>query len=122
MNAELQRDKRLNVRVCYQDPVLIHSISPPPVARYRYALADDISEGGMRMTSTEMFPVDSRLLLEIETDQAQPPIRVIGCVMWVAQAGYQDRWLSGVKFIEASDADHVRLQALVSIRSAIRSQ
>jgi len=76
----------------------------------------DISEGGLRLFSPECFPVESELLLELELDAEapQPPIRLVGKVMWVERISDQHRCQIGVEFSDLTDRSSACLRSLVA--------
>ncbi|MGB5833861.1 MAG: PilZ domain-containing protein [Thiohalocapsa sp.] len=112
--TELANESRLYVRVRYRDPVLVQPLGTHPAMHSFYLLADDLSEGGLRLLSPTVIPVDADLLLDIEVHRAKAPIRAVGRVLWVAKADSGDLWNTGVRFTELSDPDKTRLWELVA--------
>jgi len=109
-------DKRVNVRVQYCDPVASQTIGQSTWQRVWAMLGEDLSEGGVRLSSPEMLAVNARLLLSIEPENWAEPIRAVGKVRWVAQIGSPNRWNIGVNFTDLTDEAHERLRALVASR------
>ncbi|WP_200238924.1 PilZ domain-containing protein [Lamprobacter modestohalophilus] len=115
-----RRDQRRHQRLSYRDPVQARLIGLPGAmgATQLWALlAHDLSETGSMLSSPELFPVHSRLLLVISPAEVSEPIRVVGRVIWVAREDLQERYQLGVHFEEASDLARVRLQQLVAKRA-----
>ncbi|KAA6185610.1 hypothetical protein F2Q65_07910 [Thiohalocapsa marina] len=119
--------KRAYRRVGYRDPVQVSVIGHP--AQRWALLAEDLSELGLMLLSPTLFPVQTRLLMEIDpaADPADPqaqggqepfsvPVRAVGVVRWVARAAHQERYRLGVQLEELSQADRQRLRELVVAR------
>jgi len=114
MMHELSAENRQYPRTACDATVAAQRIPQHGPNNASWLLAEDISEGGMQLSSPECVPVGSRLLMSLEEDLASEPIRAIGTVVWVAQAPYQDRWSVGVEFSELAENDRMRLQRLAS--------
>jgi len=109
--------RRLNVRVEYRDPVLVHPISAPYSNRVFYMLAEDLSEGGLRLLSSEFIAIGTRLVLDIEVPNS-PSIHIVGEVSWMRQRGTADQWYLGLAYTELRDEARARLRALVAERQS----
>jgi hypothetical protein len=72
-----------------------------------------LREGGARLASPEPLPVDSRVLLALEPERPDDPIRASGRVVWVAQAPYAERWHIGVAFDPMSKNTRAQLRRAV---------
>lgn len=72
---------------------------------------------GLMLTSSELFPVGSRLLLWLEMPEMSSRIRVIGRVIWVAQEPFQERYRHGFQFEALSKEVLKQLRALIALRS-----
>jgi hypothetical protein len=88
MRAGLQPERRSSVRVAFNSAVRAEPIPQPSPSRVLQLLSEDLSEGGARLSSPEFLPVDSRVLLDLETPRRDDPIRAIGRVVWVEQVPY----------------------------------
>jgi len=86
--------------------------------RVWHLVPEDLSEGGLRLSSPEVFPVQSRLLLEFDTEPPGGPIRAFGTVVWIAQVPFQDQWRVGVEFSDVTDGRRTRLQGIVRAQQA----
>jgi hypothetical protein len=106
------RERRQHPRVPYYESVYARSIQPPAFSRY--LLAEDLSEGGMRLLSPDMCALGVRLVLDIEPDQVAEPIRVVGRVVWVERAAYQAYDRLGVELVDVCELQRLRLRALVA--------
>ena len=106
------RERRQHPRVPYYQSVYARSIQPPAFSRY--LLAEDLSEGGMRLLSQEMCAIGLRLVLDIESEKVAEPIRVVGRVVWVERAAYQAYDRLGVELLELCEPQRLRLRALVA--------
>jgi hypothetical protein len=114
MKQHLYAERRQHIR-----SALGATIHATPLPRQFLAsdlelVAEDISEHGLRLASPERIPVDSELLLELDMDTAQPPIRVVAKVVWVKQGSTQDQCRIGVEFSDATDSSIDRLRGIVS--------
>ncbi len=67
----------------------------------------------MRLSSPYLFPVKSRLLLNIDIGSAAARIRAIGRVVWAEQLAGVDRWEIGVELSELSDDTRSRLREII---------
>ncbi|MEA1052252.1 PilZ domain-containing protein [Lamprobacter modestohalophilus] len=114
------RDQRQRQRVIYRDPVQVSLIGGPYDPRPHALLAEDLSESGLALTSAELFAVGTRLLMDLEPEQAAAPIRLIGRVIWVAQEGLQQRYRLGVTFEDLGAEARIELQRLVAKRGRLR--
>jgi len=114
---ELSAEKRQSTRTPCDTTVAAEAIPQwSPSSPWRL-LAEDVSEGGMRLSTVDIVPVGSRLLMALDAEDAPAPIRAVGTVVWVAQAPYQERWSVGVRFSELAESDRMRLQRLGSDRA-----
>ena len=114
MMHELSAENRQYARTACDATVAATLIPQHGPNNASWLLAEDISEGGMQLSSPDCVPVGSRLLMSLDEVLASEPIRAIGTVVWVAQAPYQDRWSVGVEFSELAENDRMRLQRLAS--------
>ena len=118
MTTESESDKRRYPRVSFLDPVQAVAIANP--CRHWYLLAQDLSEGGLMLLAPEVLAVGERLLLGVEVDAVAEPIRAVGRVAWVAQAGCQDHYRVGIEFVEVDEVARQRLRELVGAKAAER--
>jgi hypothetical protein len=107
--------RRLYIRVQYQDPILVQPIGGSAMHRVFYTLAEDLSEGGVRLLSPELIAIDTPLLLDIQIEGA-PAIHLVGRVTWARQNGVDEHWALGVAFTELDHGNRARLKALVIAR------
>ncbi|MBK5940229.1 PilZ domain-containing protein [Halochromatium roseum] len=118
----LSRDQRRHQRFSYRDPVQARLIGLPGAigaTQLWTLLAYDLSETGLMLSSPELFPVRSRLLLVISPAEVSEPIRVVGRVIWTAREDFQERYQLGVHLEQASDLARVQLQQLVVKRARL---
>jgi c-di-GMP-binding flagellar brake protein YcgR len=115
MTASRTKTRRLYIRVQYQDPILVQPIGGRSANRVFYMLAEDLSEGGVKLLSPELMAVDTRLLLDISNSNP-PAIHIVGRVVWVRQHGADEHWDLGVTFVELDHGSRARLKTLVAER------
>lgn len=106
-------DHRRSPRVTYRDPVQARLIGASREPFSWALLGHDLSETGLMLTSPELFPVRSRLLLWIDVAEVSAPIQVVGQVMWVAREDLQERYRLGIRFDEPSALARAQLRELV---------
>jgi len=110
---ELSAEKRQSTRIACDTTVAAEPIPQRSPSIPWRLLAEDVSVGGMRVSTSDIVPVGSRLLMSLDAEDAPVPIRAVGTVVWVAQAPYQDRWSVGVEFSELAEGDRMRLRSLI---------
>ena len=113
-------ERRRYARVPFDGPVRAEQIQQSTWNRNHIwnLVPADLSEGGVRLSSSELFPVESRLLLELDTELGEDPIRAHGRVVWVAQVPFQDQWQVGVAFFDVTESRRSRLRAIVNAQQA----
>jgi c-di-GMP-binding flagellar brake protein YcgR len=111
-------DRRRFVRVPFDSPVKVEAVPKRSLADVENLLSEDLSEGGIRLSSHRFFPVQDRMLLELESPEEPASIRALGTVVWVEQSAYTEQFRLGVEFAEISELDRFRLRALVQQRQA----
>lgn len=114
MTPNAQTERRQFARVPIDASVKAERIPQPFPNRIWHLLPEDLSESGLRLSSPELFPVESRLLLTLDTETPSVPIRTVGIVVWVAQVQYQDHWNIGVAFSDVSGSGRARLRRIVA--------
>ncbi len=119
MTPSLQTEKRQFLRVPLDASVRAEKVPQPSPNRIWNLLPEDLSESGLRLTSPELFPVESRLLINIDTEIPADTVRTVGIVVWVAQVPHQDHWSIGVAFSDVSDSERAQLRRIVADRQAI---
>lgn len=115
MTASQANTRRFYIRVQHQDPILVQPIGGASANRFFYMLAEDLSEGGVKLLSPELMAVDTRLLLDISMP-SPPAIHIVGRVAWVRQDGANAHWDLGVSFVELNHESRARLKTLVAAR------
>ncbi|MEA3640235.1 MAG: PilZ domain-containing protein [Lamprobacter sp.] len=112
-----ERERRRQERVRYADPVQVKLIEDGH-QRPHALLAEDVSESGLALTAPDMVGVGSTILMDFEVATATI-IRLIGRVVWVARAGYQERYRLGVEFEALSAEARAELRRLVRRRRLV---
>lgn len=113
MTPSLQTEKRQFLRVPLDASVRAEKVPQPSPNRIWNLLPEDLSESGLRLSSPELFPVKSRLLLDIESEIPADTVRIVGIVVWVAQVPHQNQWHLGIAFSDVSDNGRARLRRIV---------
>jgi len=111
-------EKRHGARVRFDAPASVEPVPVPTPEHMWRLLAENISEDGMRLSSPNLFPVKSRLRLNIDIGRPAAPIRAIGRVVWAEQHANADRWEIGVEFSELSDNARYRLREIIACPSS----
>lgn len=120
MQSAFQRERPSFVRVAFDAGVGAEPIPPPSPYRVLRLLSEDLSEGGARLAAPELLPLDSRVLLELEHERPDDPIRASGRVVWVEQVPYAERWHIVVTFDPMSKDTRAQLRCAVVRRQARR--
>lgn len=118
MTSNLQHESRQFVRVPFAAPVQAEQIPQPSPNRIWHLLPEDLSESGLRLLSPELFPVKSRLLLDLDSENPGSSIRAVGRVVWASQLPDQDEWHIGIEFSELSDSCRARVREKVMEQQA----
>ena len=113
MQPNSDPDRRRGVRVPLDAAVRAEKVPQPSPNRIWNLLPEDLSESGLRLSSPELFPVKSRLLLDIESEIPADTVRIVGIVVWVAQVPHQNQWHLGIAFSDVSDSGRARLRRIV---------
>jgi hypothetical protein len=96
MMPRLQRERQRFARVRFDFPDRAEQI-PQSLPNNAYQLLSaDLSEGAARLSSPELCPVESLVLLDLETPRSAEPIRAVGRVAWAEHVANEDRWRLGV--------------------------
>jgi c-di-GMP-binding flagellar brake protein YcgR len=106
-------DRRRFSRVPCDFPVRVEKVPKRSLADIENLLSEDLSEGGIRLSSPRFFPVQERMLLELDAPEEPGSIRALGRVVWVEQSSYTDQFRLGVEFADLSERDRSRLRGLV---------
>jgi c-di-GMP-binding flagellar brake protein YcgR len=122
MASSLQRERRRFVRVPFDCAARAEQIPRPSPDHVCRMLAADISEDGVRLSSPEFLPLESLVLLDLDTPSPANSIRAVGRVAWAEQAAYEDRWRVGVQFSELSDDARSQLRSIIRRQHAARSR
>jgi Tfp pilus assembly protein PilZ len=109
-------DRRRHERVPFDAPVRIEKVPKLSTLDSENLLSEELSEGGIRLSSPRFFSVQDRLLLELETAEEPVGIRAVGTVVWVEQSSYQFKL--GIELSDLSESDRSRLRAVIRERQA----
>jgi hypothetical protein len=117
MMSGLQGERRRSVRVPFDHSARAEQIPQSFQNDVFDLLSNDLSEGGVQLSSPEFFPLESLVVLDLDTPT---PFRAVGRIAWSEQVGDQDRWRVGVEFTELSDDARSRLRKIVRQRQGAR--
>lgn len=106
-------DRRRFSRVPCDFPVKVEKVPKRSLADVENLLSEDLSEGGIRLSSPRFFSVQERMLLELDTPEEPGSIRTLGRVVWVEQSSYTDQFRLGVEFADLSELDRSDLRRIV---------
>lgn len=72
-----------------------------PDGNYANTITQDISEGGVRITTHQFIPKLSRMIIQLslETDKV---IDITGKVAWSQQVPFSDRYQAGLEFMDVN--------------------
>ena len=119
MTPGLQGERRRFVRVPFDRPARAEQIPQSFQNDVFGLLSADLSEGGVQLSSPEFFPLESLVVLDLDTPT---PFRAVGRIAWSEQVGDQDRWRVGMEFMELSDDARSRLRRIVRQRQGVQSR
>jgi c-di-GMP-binding flagellar brake protein YcgR len=119
MTPSLLQERRRFVRVPFDRPARAEPIPQSLPNNVHHLLSADLSEGGVRLSSPEFFPLESLVLLDLETPRPAEAICAVGRVAWAEQVAYEEQWHVGVEFAELSDEARTRLRKLVRQRQVV---
>ena len=77
------------------------------------AIAQDVSEGGIRFIANEFLPLASRLVVELFLPAQPRPIKAISKVAWIKKASSGDQYVIGNQFLEVARDDKGQLAGYV---------
>jgi hypothetical protein len=103
-------EKRRFLRVPFDRPARAERVPRSFAHNVVDLLSTDLSEGGVCLSSPELFPLESLVVLDLDTPF---PLRTVGRVAWSKQVAYDDRWYMGVEFLEQSEEACLRLRNIV---------
>jgi Tfp pilus assembly protein PilZ len=107
--------RRAHPRRRYLEPVHATPIGAPD-RQARALMAEDLSEGGLAVSTPAFLDVGTRLLMDLEISATGAPIRVTGSVVWVTETA-PERYRLGLRFEEPAAFSSQRLRALVDAAS-----
>jgi c-di-GMP-binding flagellar brake protein YcgR len=113
MDQALRDERRQFARVSFTNPVRVEPIAQSP-AHIFHPLSANLSEGGLRVLCPECMPVDSLVLLDLDTQDEPDPVRAIGRVAWARRVPHEDRWHVGLQFVELTDVARSHLRGIVN--------
>jgi len=79
----------------------------------------DISEGGLRVESQQLFALHSPLLVEMNSPEMPEGIQAVGSVAWISPTtrnGQNGQWHLGIEFTDVGDS------ALTGIRCLMHAE
>ncbi|MFH1061579.1 MAG: PilZ domain-containing protein [Candidatus Omnitrophota bacterium] len=107
-------ERRKFVRVYSDFPVQLSYLKPDAPKQVRNSLSQDLSEGGLQVSSFYFYPVHSAMLIELHLNKDSAPIKTVGKVVWVEQLPYQDLFKLGIEFAELSDFNQTCVRELIT--------
>jgi hypothetical protein len=117
-NFEMTQDELAERRRCARTAytATVHATEIPRrfLAGDLELLAEDISATGVRLSAPECLPLESQLLLRLDALSSEPPIQIVGKVVWVEPETDPDRCQLGIEFSDISNGSGTRLLQLVA--------
>ncbi len=83
------------------------------VAIYAGNLAQDISQGGMRINSNEFVAVGSHVILQIQLESQTRVLDFNAKVVWVKELPYSDGFQLGLEFAEEAVFEKLKVAQFV---------
>ena len=99
-------ERRASPRIRVYHPVRLHRPSTPQAVE---TLTKDLSVGGLRCISPELFPVSSELSIELVLSNGEEPFTVRGQTRWFRMIPNSDQFYVGISFLELSPQNKRRL-------------
>jgi len=109
-------ERRKRRRAPYDAAVSAEPIPPLGLSRFPM-LAEDISEGGLRVCCTDFVPRQSRMLVTLYRNEPKEVIRVAATVVRVQQVDHQKQWTMGLAFDELPAGARAQVRELVTGRT-----
>jgi len=107
-------ERRKFVRMGSDFPVQLRHIKPNAPMQVHNSLSQDLSEGGIQVSSFYFYPVHSKMMVELFLNTDAASVKTIGKVVWVEQIPYQDVFKVGIEFSGLSAFNQSCLRALIS--------
>jgi len=106
-------ERRTFVRVNSEFPVQLRPMHHDNPIQIHNSMSQDLSEGGMQISSFYFYPVHAKLMLELYLAIDSEPIITVGKVVWVEQVPYQDRYRVGIEFSGIEDENKTSLRHII---------
>jgi len=113
-NTSTKTDRRRFARVPVGGSVAVSPMPRSLCTTARQSSIEDLSERGVRLSSPELFPAESHLLLDLQAPDTGEALCTIGRVVWAEQAPDSGRWQIGVVFSGLSATARSPLHRLVA--------
>ncbi|MBU1044930.1 MAG: PilZ domain-containing protein [Candidatus Omnitrophica bacterium] len=107
-------ERRKFVRMYSDFPVQLKYMKPNTPIQIHNSLSQDLSEGGLQISSYYFYPVNSQMIVELQLNADTVPIKTVGKVVWVEQLPYQDVFKLGIEFSELSVFNQKALRQLIA--------
>ena len=107
------KEKRSCPRINARLPLQFKDIQRP-IEVYAGSLTKDISEGGVRFTSSEFLSIFTRLLLEVSVPSFSRPIKAISKVAWIQKMPRSTQYDVGLQFMDMTEEDKKHLSSFIA--------
>ena len=77
------------------------------------SLSKDLSASGIRITTAEFFPVESRVVLLLSIPHLLKPIRAIARIVWTQEKHFTEACECGLQFLEITPEDRESIAGYV---------
>jgi uncharacterized protein (TIGR02266 family) len=110
------KDRRAHARVTLKTSITMSSES-----NFYTGFMNDISEGGLFVSTYNLQPIGSTINLEFNLPDSEEPIKAQGVVRWLKEANPDVEMEPGlgVQFTNLSDVDRRRIEHFVKHRETI---
>ena len=113
--VKFDRNRRKFPRVLSDFPIQLQPVPQTNPGHIYNSLSQDVSEGGLSISSFNFHPVNSRFAVEMFVAEDCEPVRSLGRVVWIRQLPYQDSYKVGIEF---TDFNEEQRDVLIDVMSA----
>jgi len=94
-SPEATQNQREYTRIRFREPVEFRLRDPQS---FGGCLAQDISEGGIRIMLNEFVPLNTEVAFQLKFGEKSQVVELKGHVVWIQQAPYSERYHVGLEF------------------------
>lgn len=106
-------ERRKFARVQSDFPVQQRLMPQGNTQRIHNSISNDLSEGGIQLSSFYFYPVNSKIMIEVFLAWDEEPVHATGKVIWIEQIPHQERYRIGVEFSDLNEDNRSYLHRLI---------